>query len=183
MDLKQRAGRIRLILMDVDGTLTDGTLTLLPDGEELKSYHVRDGMGILMAQLVGIETGIITGKTSKALEYRASRLKIKFLYQGILNKGAVLQKILTNTGLSADEVAYIGDDLGDLPVIQSVGLSAAVADAHQLVKHHSHMICVLPGGAGAVREFIEFILEAQGHDWDSIEKKLLALERLTDPKS
>jgi len=183
MDLKKRAGLIRLILMDVDGTLTDGTLTVLPDGEELKSYHVRDGMGILMAHLVGLETGIITGKTSKALEKRVSRLKMTFLFQGILNKYAVLQKILSETGLSADAVAYIGDDLGDLPVIKAVGLSAAVADAHPLVKQHSHMICSLPGGSGAVREFIEFILETQGHDWDSIETKLLALQRLTDLQS
>jgi 3-deoxy-D-manno-octulosonate 8-phosphate phosphatase (KDO 8-P phosphatase) len=177
MDLKQRAARIRLILMDVDGTLTDGTITVLPDGEELKSYHVRDGMGILMAQLVGIDTGIITGKTSRALEKRASRLKIKHLYQGILDKGAVLQKILSETGLSAEDVAYIGDDLGDLSVIKSVGLSAAVADAHDLVKKHSHMVCSFRGGSGAVREFIEFILEVQGHSWESIERKLLALER------
>ncbi|MCJ7679295.1 MAG: HAD hydrolase family protein [Candidatus Aminicenantes bacterium] len=182
MDLKQQAARIRLILMDVDGTLTDGTITVLPDGEELKSYHVRDGMGILMAQLVGIDTGIITGKTSRALEKRASRLKMKFLYQGILDKGAALKKVLSETGLSAKDVAYIGDDLGDLSVIKSVGLSAAVADAHDMVKKHCHMICSLPGGAGAVREFIEFILEAQEHDWDSIETKLLALERLKSLK-
>jgi len=177
MDLREKAACIRLILMDVDGTLTDGTLTVLPDGEELKSYHVRDGLGILMAQLVGIETGIITGKTSGALEKRASRLKMKHLYQGILDKGAVLQKILSDTGLSSENVAYIGDDLGDLSVIKSVGLSAAVADAHALVKKHSHMICSLRGGAGAVREFIEFILEVQGYHWESIERKFLSLER------
>jgi len=168
--------------MDVDGTLTDGTLTVLPDGEELKSYHVKDGMGILMAHLMGIKAGIITGKTSKALEKRAFRLYISELHQGVFNKTRALKEICNKHHLDFDEIAYIGDDLGDLPVIQAVGLSAAVSDAHPEVKKHSHITCSSSGGRGAVREFIEIILESQGYTWDIIEKKFLSLETKKGPR-
>ncbi|MFQ6037482.1 MAG: KdsC family phosphatase [Candidatus Aminicenantales bacterium] len=161
MTEKERARNIKWILMDVDGTLTDGSLTILPDGEELKTFNVRDGLGILLAHLAGLKTGIITGKTSKALEKRAEKLKILELHQGILDKKRILEDILERNALNPEEVAYIGDDLGDLEVIQEVGLAAAVADAHPEVKKHSHFICQTPGGKGAVREFIEFILSAQ----------------------
>jgi 3-deoxy-D-manno-octulosonate 8-phosphate phosphatase (KDO 8-P phosphatase) len=150
-----------MILSDVDGTLTDGTLLILPDGEEVKSYHVRDGLGVLLAQLAGLEVGIITGKTSKALEKRAARLRMTELHQGILDKKKVLDEIAERKGLSLGEIAYIGDDLGDLEVIRAVGLAAAVADAHPAIKRHCHFRCRIPGGRGALREFIEFILEAQ----------------------
>ncbi len=150
-----------MIVTDVDGTLTDGTLLVLPDGEEIKHYNVRDGMAVLLAQLAGLEVGIITGKTSKALEKRAERLKISELHQGIIDKKRVFQEILERRKLSPDEVAYIGDDLGDLDVLKTVGLAAAVADAHPVVKKHSHYVTRLPGGKGAFREFIEFILESQ----------------------
>lgn len=171
MDNWERAQKIKMILMDVDGTLTDGTLMLMPDGAELKGYHVRDGMGILMAHLAGFKTGIITGKTSTALEIRAKKLKIMEVFQGVLDKNKIYTQILDKHGLKKDEIAYIGDDLGDLPVIKNVGLSAAVADAHPLIKQHSHMVCKLPGGRGAVREFIEFIFDAQD-TWSRIEDKL-----------
>ena len=157
--------------MDVDGTLTDGTLTVLPDGEELKTYHVRDGMGILLAHLAGFKTGLITGKTSRALTFRAERLRISEVHQGVLDKREVLDEILGRHGLSAAEVAFIGDDLGDLPVLERVGLAAAVADAHPRVKEHSHFLCQLAGGKGAVREFLEFVFEAQDK-WPEIQEKL-----------
>ena len=173
MDNRARAGRIRMILMDVDGTLTDGTLTVQSDGEELKSYHVHDGMGIFMAHLMGFRTGIITGKTSKGLEKRAKILNIQELHQGILDKKTILEKIAQTHGLDLSEIAYIGDDRGDLSVMSTVGFAAAVADAHHSVKDSCHMICTFPGGRGAVREFIEFILESQGYTWEVIEKKLL----------
>jgi 3-deoxy-D-manno-octulosonate 8-phosphate phosphatase (KDO 8-P phosphatase) len=175
MKIKERASKIKMILMDVDGTLTDGTLTVLPDGEELKSYYVRDGMGILMAHLMDLKTGIITGKKSKALEKRAIKLYINELHQGIFNKRQTLEEICRKHELDFQEIAYIGDDLGDLPVIKVVGLSAAVADAHPEIKKHSHMICALCGGKGAVREFIDIILESQGYTWDLIEEKFIAL--------
>ena len=157
--------------MDVDGTLTDGTLLILPDGEELKTYNVKDGLGIFLAHLAGLKTGIITGKSSKSLEKRAENLRIQELHQGILDKKSVLQEILERNGINEQEVAYIGDDLGDLEVIKSVGFAGAVADAHPEIKKHSHFICNFPGGKGAVREFIEFILSSQDK-WDTIHENV-----------
>ncbi len=165
--------------MDVDGTLTDGTLLVLPDGEELKAYNVRDGLGILLAHLAGLKTGIITGKTSKPLEIRAEKLKISELHQGVLDKRKILLDILDRNGLDPQEVAYIGDDLGDLEVIKIVGLSGAVADAHSQLKKHSHFICQNPGGRGAVREFIEFILSIQ-QKWEVIQENIKNLPQKRD---
>ncbi|MCJ7580175.1 MAG: HAD hydrolase family protein [Candidatus Aminicenantes bacterium] len=161
IDNTERAGRIKMIITDVDGTLTDGTLILFPDGEEVKSYNVLDGMGMLLAHLAGIKTGIITGKYSKPLAKRAKNLKVSELYQGILDKKKVLFEILKKHDLHLEDVAYIGDDLGDLDVIKIVGFAAAVANAHAVIKEHSHYHCRLGGGQGAVREFIEFILTVQ----------------------
>ncbi len=168
MTIEEKARKIKMVIMDVDGTLTDGTLLILPDGEELKSYNVKDGTGILLARLAGLKTAIITGKSSKSLEKRAERLKISEVYQGILDKKQALDEILNANKLKAEEIAYIGDDLGDLDVIKSVGLAGAVADAHPEIKKWSHFVCSNPGGKGAVREFIEFILQAQ-HKWQAIE--------------
>ncbi len=179
MNNHQRAQKIKMILMDVDGTLTDGRLLILPDGEELKTYNVRDGTGILMAHLAGLKTGIITGKVSKSLEKRASKLKILEVYQGILDKKSVLLEIINKHHLSLEEVAYIGDDLGDLNVLKEVGLAGAVADAHPEVKKHSHYICKTAGGDGAVREFIEFILAAQ-HKWKIVEERFKELTSFED---
>jgi len=168
MRYQERVRKIKMIIMDVDGTLTDGTLLILPDGEELKSYNVKDGTGILLARLAGLKTAIITGKTSKSVEKRAEKLKISEVYQGIIDKKNALDEILAKNKLNPEEVAYIGDDLGDLEVIKSVGLSAAVADAHPEIRKQSHFICKNQGGKGAVREFIEFILQAQ-NKWQMIE--------------
>src|SRR5512139_588133 len=126
-DGKSRALRIKMIVMDVDGTLTDGTLFVLPDGEEVKSYNVRDGLGILLAHLAGFKTAIITGKTSRALVKRAEKLRIDELHQGILDKKQVLDAILAKHGFAGEEAADIGEDLGDLSVIKAVGLAGAVA--------------------------------------------------------
>jgi 3-deoxy-D-manno-octulosonate 8-phosphate phosphatase (KDO 8-P phosphatase) len=171
MTNQQRAQSIKWILMDVDGTLTDGTIMVFPDGEELKTYNVRDGLGILLAHLAGLKTGIITGKTSKSLKIRSEKLRMAEIHQGILDKKPVLDDILERNGLTSEEVAYIGDDLGDLEVIKSVGFAAAVADAHDEIKKHSHFICQNPGGKGAVREFIEFILSTQ-EKWETIQANL-----------
>lgn len=170
-DARERARKIKLLLMDVDGTLTDGRLFLLPDGEEVKAYNVKDGLGILLARLAGMKTGIITGKTSRPLEKRAQKLGIDELHQGILDKKRILEDILARRGLTADEVAYIGDDLGDLEVMKSVGLAAAVADAHPEVKRYSQFVCRENGGCGAVREFIEFILTCQ-EKWGEVGQKV-----------
>ena len=178
MDNLERALKVKIIIMDVDGTLTDGTLTVLPDGEELKSYHVKDGLGIILARQAGFKTGIISGKTSKALEVRARKLQIEEVHQGILDKKKKLLEILEKHDLTTDEVAYIGDDIGDLEVINISGFSAAVSDAHPLVKKQCHFICNYRGGKGAVREFIEFILGAQDK-WTDIMTKT---SNLTDLK-
>jgi len=176
MTEKDRARKIKWILMDVDGTLTDGTLLILPDGEELKTYNVKDGLGIFLAHLAGLKTGIITGKSSKSLEKRAENLRIQELHQGILDKKSVLQEILERNDINEQEVAYIGDDLGDLEVIKSVGFAGAVADAHPEIKKHSHFICNHSGGKGAVREFIEFILSSQDK-WATIQENVKNLPK------
>ncbi|NIM58235.1 MAG: HAD hydrolase family protein [Candidatus Aminicenantes bacterium] len=176
---KERARKIKMIIMDVDGTLTDGSLLLLPDGEELKAYNVRDGTGVLLARMAGLKTGIITGKISTSLKKRAEKLKIMELYEGVLDKKKVLLEILEKNELQPEEVAYIGDDLGDLEVIKFVGLAGAVADAHPEIKKHSHFICGNPGGRGAVREFIEFILDAQNR-WPTVEASLKDFVKLKE---
>jgi 3-deoxy-D-manno-octulosonate 8-phosphate phosphatase (KDO 8-P phosphatase) len=180
MKNEDRARKIKMILMDVDGTLTDGSILVLPDGEELKTYNVRDGLGILLAYLAGIKTGVITGKISKALEIRAERLHMGELHQGILDKKKILFDILDRNGLDASEVAYIGDDLGDLEVIKAVGFSGAVADAHPKLQKNSHFISRYPGGKGAVREFIEFILSIQ-QKWELIQENVTNLPKKIDP--
>lgn len=177
-DQRRRARRIKMLIMDVDGTLTDGAVLVLPDGEEVKSYNVKDGLGILMAHLAGLKTAIITGKTSKSLEKRAEKLRVAEVHQGILDKRRALDGILRRHALAPEDVAYIGDDLGDLEVMKTVGLAAAVADAHEEVKRHCHFVCRERGGRGAVREFIEFILGAQDK-WTSLQEKV----REISPKS
>jgi 3-deoxy-D-manno-octulosonate 8-phosphate phosphatase (KDO 8-P phosphatase) len=163
MDARRRARPVKLILMDVDGTLTDGTIVILPgSGEEVRSFHVRDGQGILIAAAAGLKTGIITGKTSETVAIRARRLRLDEVHQAVADKKAVLDEILARRGLGSEETAFIGDDIGDLEVMRAVGLAAAVADAHPLVKEAAHYVCAQGGGKGAVREVIEFILEAKG---------------------
>ncbi|MCR4395158.1 MAG: HAD hydrolase family protein [Candidatus Saccharicenans sp.] len=165
-----RARKVALILMDVDGTLTDGTLYVLPDGQEIKGYHVQDGLGIFLAQLAGLKLGIITGKTSQALEIRAARLGLDELHQGIIDKKKVLLEIAERHQLRLEQVAFIGDDPGDLEVTRAVGFPAAVADAHPAIKKTARYLCRQPGGRGAVREVIEFILKAQGR-WTSLRER------------
>lgn len=174
MRLRDKARRVKLILMDVDGTLTDGALFLLPDGEEVKGYDVRDGMGILMARRAGLEVGVITGKTSRGLDHRAARLRLAEVHQGVADKAEVLAGILARRKLAAAEVAYIGDDLNDLGVLRAVGLSGAVADAHPLVRRRCDYVCRRPGGRGAVREFIELIIRSRGQ-WDTVMADLAGL--------
>ena len=165
MKAEERAKKIKMIIMDVDGTLTDGVLYVMPDGEEIKGYNVKDGTGILLAHLAGLKTAIITGKKSKALDRRAEKLGIKEVYQGYVDKKSVLFEILKKHSLKAEEVAFIGDDIGDLEIMKTVGLAGAVANAHPEIKNISHFVSNLEGGKGAVREFIEFILKAQ-NKWE-----------------
>ncbi|NOY62214.1 MAG: 3-deoxy-manno-octulosonate-8-phosphatase KdsC [Gammaproteobacteria bacterium] len=160
--VSQRAVQIKLVIFDVDGVLTDGRLYFGPDGDEYKTFHSRDGLGMNMLQHSGILIGIITARTSQAVAKRMQGLGIEHLYQGQQNKLPAYQALLEKLSLQSQQVAYVGDDLIDLPIMRRVGLAVAVQDAHALVKQHSHWQTPHGGGQGAVRDVCELILEAQG---------------------
>lgn len=158
----ERARRVKLVIFDVDGVLTDGRIYLTDSGEEMKGFHSRDGHGMKLLKLAGLETAIISGRTARCVEVRARTLDVGVLYQGVEDKVAVFEELLGRTGLAADETAYIGDDIVDLPVMRRCGLAACVPESPEAVRAHAHYICKLPGGHGAVREWCEMILHAQG---------------------
>ena len=172
LTLLERARKTRLLIMDVDGVLTDGRILQDCHGHELKVFDVKDGHGIVMAHRAKLRTGLISGRESETITRRAEELGIALVFQKVWNKLEVYEKILMDTALTHDEVAYVGDDLVDIPLLRRVGLAVAVADAVDEVKAVSHFITQRPGGQGAVREAIELILRAQGH-WDTL------LERYT----
>ena len=172
LTLRERARKTRLLMMDVDGVLTDGRIIQDGHGHELKVFDVKDGHGIVMAHRAKLQTALISGRESETIRRRAEELGIELVFQKIWNKLEVYEKILVDTELTHDEVAYIGDDLIDIPLLRRVGLAVAVADAVYEVKAAAHLITERPGGQGAVREVIELILRAQGH-WDNL------LERYT----
>ncbi len=157
----EKAGKIRWIFLDVDGVLTEGRITYDSQGREIKSFHVRDGHGIKLAQREGIHFAIITGRSSPVVEKRAKELGINEVIQGAKRKIEAYEKILQGKNLSDSEIAYVGDDLVDLPVLRRVGLSATVLDADPEVRAQVDLVLSRPGGQGAVRELIEFILKAQ----------------------
>jgi 3-deoxy-D-manno-octulosonate 8-phosphate phosphatase (KDO 8-P phosphatase) len=175
MDQKELAKKIKLLIMDVDGTLSDGRFYVLPDGTVLKSFDVKDGTGIIFAGLAGIKTAIISGKQSEAVRKRAEELHVDDYYEGVDNKTAPFFELLEKYDLKKEEVAYIGDDIGDAEVMGMVGFSAAVGDAHPLIKRISHFIAKRYGGRGAVRELIDFILDAQ-EKWQEIFTRLRSAE-------
>jgi 3-deoxy-D-manno-octulosonate 8-phosphate phosphatase (KDO 8-P phosphatase) len=163
--LAERCRRLRLILSDVDGVMTDGTVLLLPDGQEAKAFHIRDGLAIVLAHGAGLKTGLLSGRASASVDRRAGELKMAVVRQGIQDQQAALREILAQESLAPSEVAYIGDDVNDLPVLLSVGLSAAPADAPLEVRAQVFMVMEARGGGGCLREFIEAILRARG-DWE-----------------
>jgi len=165
--LANRCRQLRLVLTDVDGVLTDGTVLLLPDGQEAKSFHIRDGLGIVLAHRAGLRTGLLSGRASEMVERRARELGMSIVRQGVADKGAAFREILASEGLAPHEVAYMGDDVNDLPVITEAGLSAAPADAPLEVKAQAFMITDRRGGQGCLREFLEAILRARG-DWERL---------------
>jgi 3-deoxy-D-manno-octulosonate 8-phosphate phosphatase (KDO 8-P phosphatase) len=167
LTLLERARKTRLLIMDVDGVLTDGRIIQDGHGHELKVFDVKDGHGIVMAHRAKLRTALISGRESETNTRRAEELGIELVFQKIWNKLEVYEKILVDTELTHDEVAYIGDDLIDIPLLRRVGLAVAVADAVDEVKAAVHLITQRPGGQGAVREVIELILRAQDH-WDSL---------------
>ncbi len=157
-NMGQNIAKIKLIICDVDGVLTDGKIILGNNGEELKAFHVRDGLGINLAQKQGIKFAIITGRISKIVEIRAKELNIIDVYQGIDDKLTVFKKIKKKYDLTESEIAYIGDDVNDIPILKKVGFAVTVADGVNEAKKYSDYITTRKGGQGAVREIIDFIL-------------------------
>jgi len=169
-NIQNKLFKIKLLILDVDGVMTDGSIIMDDEGRESKSFNVLDGHGLKMVQRYGIRVAILTGRQSKVVEYRAKDLGITDVYQGALNKKEVFEKIIGKHKLSADEVAYLGDDIVDIPVLKRVGFSAAVADALDVVKKSVNYVTKNKGGHGAVREVCEMILQAQGK-WPEVEAK------------
>ncbi len=161
-DILQKAANIKLVIFDVDGVLTDSTLFIGDDGQEYKAFNSKDGHGMRMLQDGGVEIAIITGRVSNVVEHRMRDLGIKRVYQGKREKLPAYEELLKDVQLSHEEVAYVGDDVVDLPVMCKVGLAICVQDAHPLVKRHAHWITERGGGKGAGRDVCELILEARG---------------------
>jgi len=160
--LQSKAKKIKLLLLDVDGVLTDGSILLDNQGNELKAFHVRDGHGIKLAQRSGIIIGIITGRKSEVVNIRARELGIEEVHQGAIQKIMVYESITAKYGFQDDEVAYIGDDIVDVEIFKRAGLAVTVADADPSVRPHVDMVTKAEGGRGAVRELINLILKIRG---------------------
>jgi 3-deoxy-D-manno-octulosonate 8-phosphate phosphatase (KDO 8-P phosphatase) len=169
MQLKgpEKLKKIQLLLLDVDGVLTDGRIIYSDAGSQIKEFNVRDGLGIKLVIAAGIKVGIVTGRKSGALHHRCRDLGIPYLYEGVRQKDQLLERIVEQTGVDADRAAFVADDIPDLCLMRRVGLSIAVADAHELVKKYANWITSAPGGCGAVREVCEALLKARG-SWEKI---------------
>ncbi len=165
--LRDRLARVTLLLLDVDGVLTDGGVTWGNDGIEQKTFHIRDGLGLRLWQRSGGRTGIVTGRSSHVVQLRATELGIGLVRQGIEDKLGAVSAIVAEAGLTWDEVAFVGDDLPDLPVILRCGVGVAVADACDEMLAAATLVTSRPGGRGAVREVVERLLRARGA-WDAV---------------
>lgn len=174
MDVAARAREIRLLLLDVDGVLTDGSLYYGPQGEAFKRFDVKDGHGLVMWRVCGGRTGILTARTSEIVAKRAAELRLDPVLQGQKDKLAGFRKVLELTLLRPEQICYAGDDTNDLAVLESAGLAVAPADAAPEVRAVAHWVTQAPGGRGAVREVAELLLRAQGL-WET------ALERMRHP--
>ncbi len=174
LDIQELASRVKLLLMDVDGVMTDAKLYNVPgpDGKifETKAFDAQDGIALQWLSWKGIKTGLISGRISPATEERARQCKFAYIFQGHIEKIPILEQIMADCGLTADEVAYIGDDLTDAVVMRRVGMGIATANARPEVKKIAHYVTASPGGHGAVREVCELLLKAQGH-WPELLKK------------
>lgn len=162
----ERARNIKVLLFDVDGVLTNGDITIIPQadgkGVEVKSFHAHDGLGVSLARLAGLKLGFVTKRMSQTVAMRAHDLRIEHVYQGQAHKMEAVEKILAAESCTLEELAYVGDDIIDLPVMRKVGLAIATANAREQVKRVAHYITPLAGGAGAGRDAIDFILTAKG---------------------
>jgi len=171
-DILEKAAQVKLVIFDVDGVLTDGSLYLGDDGQEYKAFNSLDGHGMVMLQQTGVQIGIITGRTSKVVEIRMNSLGIQHLYQGQRDKRPAYSELKDHLALDDNQIAYVGDDVVDLPVMSRVGLAIAVQDAHAFAKQHAHWITASAGGKGAAREVCELIMEAQGNLHSHLESYL-----------
>ncbi len=166
-NLAAQAAQIKLILLDVDGVLTDGAVVIYGDGSETKRFHIRDGIALVWAQRAGITVGLLSARHSTTTAQRAAQLGISLIYQGVSSKIDTYDQIVGDMVLSDEQVAYMGDDIVDLAVLRRAGLSAAPANAVDEVRSRVHFVSSRPGGDGAVRELVELILRSQ-KQWDSL---------------
>lgn len=164
LDLPARARRVQLLALDVDGVLTDAGMYYGPDGEMLKKFNTRDAMGLALIRREGLRVALITGEDSPIVRSRAAKLRIDDVFCGAADKLACLDSLLARLGLGREQVAYVGDDVNDLPVLEAVGLAVAVADAARVVRQVSHYVTHRRGGEGAVREVCELLLAARRLD-------------------
>jgi len=171
--MSEKLKAIKMLLLDVDGVLTDGQIIISDSGAETKAFDVRDGHGLKLLQRAGIEVGIITGRSSQVVAHRMRELGIELVYQGAKNKLEPFQKILEQFRLTPQQVAYVGDDIVDLPVLRRAGWSATVADACPDLFDLVDFVSSKPGGRGAVREVCEMLLKAQGH-WSVLTQRYFA---------
>ena len=160
--LREKLEHIKLLLLDVDGVLTDGSIIYDDDGRETKIFNSRDGVGIRLAMQAGIKIGIVTGRSSKALRHRCENLGIRLVFDGVEDKAGMVAEIISQSGIEAEQAAFMGDDLPDLPLMKLIGLAIAVADAHEIVRRSADWTTRAPGGRGAVREVCEELLKAKG---------------------
>ncbi len=159
----RRAAAIKVLILDVDGVLTDGSLTYGPDGEVTKTFNVLDGLGIELLQKTGVAVAIISARKSPVVVRRAADLKIMHVYQGTHDKRIAFADLLAVTGASAEQCGYIGDDVIDLPLLRKVGFAVTVPSGHPEVQHRAHYVTKANGGRGAVREVCDMVMRAQGH--------------------
>jgi 3-deoxy-D-manno-octulosonate 8-phosphate phosphatase (KDO 8-P phosphatase) len=178
-NITEIASKIKLLLMDVDGVLTDGKLYNVPDPSgrmvETKGFDTQDGIALQWLSWKGIQTGVISGRVSPATEERCRQFHCAYVYQGHIEKIPLFEEILKKSGFTAGEVAYVGDDLTDVVIMRRAGLAIATANARPEVKSCAHLVTARPGGAGAVREVCELLLRAQGH-WDELLRKYEVLQ-------
>lgn len=168
--IRKKAKKIKLLLLDVDGVLTDGGIVMNDRGEEVKQFNVRDGHGIRLLLRAGVQIGLITGRTSKVVGHRARDLGIRILYQKAYDKLDIYQKIKRKSGLKDQQIAYVGDDIVDLPILSKVGLAMTVRDCWAELKREVDYVAAGKGGRGAVREIIELLLKAQGK-WQGVTRR------------
>ena len=171
-DITEKAKKLKLLILDVDGVLTDGRLFFDDNGKEYKCFHARDGHGIKLLRQTGVEVAVISGRKSNSVAIRMKNLGIKYVYQGHENKIAAFYEIIKSLSIEPEQAAHIGDDLLDLPIMTRVGLSIAVKDANDSVKKHADWCTTTPGGLGAVREVCDFIMQSQG-TFESVLKSYL----------